>query len=117
MSDELKTCGYLHSLHNDEGETITSISDKKQNPWGIKPSNADGRWCTFEPVYTRAPSDEWQPIETAKARIRYLLKREEHIWIGRGGNIKEGYWFNDSGYACNTPTHWMPLPQPPSKGA
>jgi len=70
------------------------------------------------------PSPAWQPISTApKDDKTYVLGWAE-------SRYRDGYqqvimrWFNDAGdplhgfWVCNAiqyyPTHWMPLPQPPS---
>lgn len=63
----------------------------------------------------------WQPIETApKDGTQFLA------WVGEGWNGRmpfvitswRGYWVNEFGNGCAVenfaPTHWMPLPPPPS---
>ena len=67
-------------------------------------------------IATFKQAQTWQPIESAKAHIRLFLANDTTVWIGRGGNIKGGYWFNDSGYSSPEPTHWMPLTSPPTDG-
>jgi hypothetical protein len=61
----------------------------------------------------RAMRDKWQPIETAK-------KDGNPFWMGNCFNMRVGFWKIDCwadfdmGRQLNfTPTHWMPLPQPP----
>lgn len=66
---------------------------------------------------------EWQPIETAP-------KDGTHILLYSDQDVLEGYWcdgrkrFIETGYcfvgcgccadSLTPPTHWMPLPPPPS---
>lgn len=63
---------------------------------------------------------EWQPMETAPtdggANHEYLL------WDGKQAHIAAVWWFDDdehkmpawfNGEYRVTPTHWMPLPEPP----
>lgn len=65
---------------------------------------------------------EWQPIETAPKNTLVL------IWDGRIMCVAERWTYNGgkawnwsavgaSGYECEddfeSPTHWMPLPEPP----
>jgi hypothetical protein len=59
----------------------------------------------------------WQPIETAPRDGTKFL-----CWVPRGpyegisiNRWKEGYWWCTS--RANPPTHWMPLPEPPSPRA
>ena len=63
---------------------------------------------------------EWQPIETApKDRRGYVLLCDKKIEIG--GNLFIGWWdgrkwridFSPRWQHAITPTHWMPLPEPP----
>ena len=66
---------------------------------------------------------EWQPIETAPkdgsviivwyfsplfARWCYVGKGEKKGWAS------QDYWLSDD-FEEYKPTHWMPLPQPPTK--
>lgn len=55
---------------------------------------------------------EWQPIETApKEGALVLLWIEGGVEIGfwNGKTWDDGNFYDDIG----TPTHWMPLPEPP----
>lgn len=75
---------------------------------------------------------DWQPIETAPADQRVLLYRPTAIYwaqviTGRFNEDKyaahpKPYWKHDlehlEGKRCtkaNQPTHWMPLPLPPTE--
>ena len=66
---------------------------------------------------------EWQPIETAPKHRNLLLGHAEKKWIRFGQQfpgMKDWYYSGTterSQYAQvkgDEPTHWMPLPQPPS---
>ena len=61
---------------------------------------------------------EWQPIETAPKDGTAVLVYDGKIttaeWYGLGGYwslCRVGAWAEDSE---TDPTHWMPLPDPPS---
>ena len=56
---------------------------------------------------------ECQPIETAPKDGTYVLCAHKggHINILQFTNIGGGYWRNEHGRW--SPTHWMPLPEPP----
>ncbi len=59
----------------------------------------------------------WQPIETAPNGFGYMLlyRTGLSIFIGRRGGVREaGKWVDEEGWARH-PTHWMPLPDPPSQ--
>lgn len=72
-------------------------------------------------------SNEWQPIETApKDGTWILLYKEQELsgivqvdeWCPSIQTVKWAYdrWCECSGYsAFATPTHWMPLPKPPTE--
>lgn len=62
---------------------------------------------------------EWQPIETApKDRavlawsIDFFASVIEIVWWEEDNSDGPGWALGDSGFRC-TPTHWMPLPEPP----
>lgn len=68
--------------------------------------------------------NEWQPIETApRDGSRVLVWSKHYIWNGvytaywgRNGELNPFSWI---GGHCRVshidhPTHWMPLPEPPS---
>lgn len=64
----------------------------------------------------------WQPIETApKDGTRILLFNSYQVRLGYWGGKRPACWKEDSGRSLwgAPPTHWMPLPAPPtnSKGA
>lgn len=73
----------------------------------------------------------WQPIETAPRdgteillfqAIQYGVMMRVGNWDERGEHIDTGKrvagWTEaDDGYiGCIEPTHWMPLPEPPTQG-
>lgn len=65
---------------------------------------------------------DWQPIETVPLRIPVLIWDGEIMCVaeGLGGPRASIYWccIGADGYECkntfNSPTHWMPLPEPPA---
>jgi hypothetical protein len=76
---------------------------------------------------------EWQPIETAPkdgtpvliAECSALIDGRPHWYIDTAVNFYEldvrekDVWREREGsdVVCDSPTHWMPLPAPPSGGA
>lgn len=70
---------------------------------------------------------DWQPFETAPKdstwiQIWVIDKDGEGRWCPEAYySQREGLWITDDGYGSSvwvecygTPTHWMPLPEPPS---
>lgn len=73
---------------------------------------------------------EWQPIETAPKDGRQFLVFDPHLVVGKSDGIAlcipipNGFRFNpriewtaSNGFGIHSwqPTHWMPLPEPPTK--
>ena len=64
---------------------------------------------------------DWQPIETAPKKKRVLVVGAEggrqeiaHIYqIVEGGRWR---WWSGNDVLPFSPTHWQPLPAPPSEG-
>lgn len=63
---------------------------------------------------------EWKPIKIAPVNgVSVLLASRGEVFTGwrndsfRKGEIK-GQWFDDH-ERRRTPTHWMPLPEPPTQ--
>lgn len=65
---------------------------------------------------------EWQPIETALKDWTDVLLYDPHT--GPVGAVSQGYYsLADGGfdrwvcylYECPEPTHWMPIPKPPTE--
>lgn len=72
---------------------------------------------------------EWKPIETApKSKDLLLFCPRCGVVVGRWdrdtyASVPKPYWTNDRvrifgirGTRLDQPTHWMPIPQPPSNG-
>lgn len=75
---------------------------------------------------------KWQPIETApkgyykKVKIRDEREREVHVpeyflVPTSDGKVTISYWVPSQERFCmftkkTPPTHWMPLPEPPTEG-
>ena len=61
---------------------------------------------------------EWQPIETApKNGTRVMViefNRTDPIPITATCGVQHGRWHSIPGAYALKPTHWMPLPAPPS---
>ena len=65
---------------------------------------------------------EWQPIETAPKDGSAILgawqclnktwDMDAMFWFEEDG---EGAWFDYFGDYDHSPTHWMPLPEPPKE--
>lgn len=58
---------------------------------------------------------EWQPIATAPKATAVLA-----AWADKSGWLPQvltqghdGVWFDEDDSNFRTPTHWMPLPEPP----
>ncbi len=61
---------------------------------------------------------EWQPIETAPKDRRILLWNGDFIASGAyEGGVIDGFIMHrdvDDDWSIDEPTHWMPLPAPPT---
>ena len=64
---------------------------------------------------------EWQPIETAPrdgTRVILAALDEFYVRVAEGYFDDEWFWSTDSyrelGREGISPTHWMPLPEPPN---
>lgn len=59
----------------------------------------------------------WHPIETAPEEIYVLVWCPDYYSYEYGIAVldgEEGRWLTYEGdHELNTPTHWMPLPEPP----
>lgn len=61
---------------------------------------------------------EWQPIETAPKDTTVLLYGAKRLEMCVGMNHSRDGWVTDTTsewLSMYTPTHWMPLPEPPKK--
>jgi hypothetical protein len=64
---------------------------------------------------------EWRPIETApKDGTMFIIFQAEedgdHWFDLVSWSETENDWIDDGGtLSCDGPTHWMPLPEPPSQ--
>lgn len=54
---------------------------------------------------------EWQPIETAPVNQTVIVYGNGRIRFMRKDDL--GQWRNMMHAPRQTPTHWMPLPEPP----
>jgi hypothetical protein len=64
-----------------------------------------------------AEAAAWQPIETAPTNTPVLVCRNSHTAIGKFVKHRfDGYWIDEqTGRAAKEPpTHWCPLPAPPT---
>lgn len=57
----------------------------------------------------------WQPIETAPKDkgVRVLVTWDALVAVGERSSL--GGWWVDEWAEYKKPTHWMPLPEPPSE--
>lgn len=109
----------------------------ERSPWGERDCGCDADWAAFLSaapappiVLTDTPADPWQPIETApKDGTEVMLwlrspfdRVEKARWYEPWHNWTTGDLPHDPeigdvyGIGCAVPTHWMPLPKPPSAG-
>ena len=57
---------------------------------------------------------EWQPIETAPLNTTVLIWDGDMMWVAKAEFRRipaTWHWETPEGFV--TPTHWMPLPEPP----
>jgi hypothetical protein len=69
----------------------------------------DDRSNSRSPLVRKETAQDWQPIETAP--------KNKHLLGFQGGmypNYFETWWVNENIGWIRQPTHWMPLPEPPS---
>jgi hypothetical protein len=64
---------------------------------------------------------EWQPIETAPKykMFIYFLRRDGKQCVGLAYRTVNGEWRDSEAHEWHVrlePTHWMPLPPPPTVG-
>jgi hypothetical protein len=59
---------------------------------------------------------EWQPIETVQHQDTepVLLFTTEGVELAWWSAHNNGWLSNDGHYLYGTPTHWVPLPNPPA---
>ena len=85
--------------------------------------DADASWQVVGPLYLgaappTAQAEGWRPIETApKDKSNIVLLRQPCGSIANGFWLAEAYAGNGAWiwpYVYKTPTHWMPLPPPPT---
>ena len=62
----------------------------------------------------------WQPIDTAPkdgARVLLLFYTDAVASCHFKNHSEGGNWYTDIGFSMliERPTHWMPLPEPPSE--
>lgn len=58
---------------------------------------------------------QWQPIETAPKDGTHVLLHEPNGFSGVAGLCHFGMWLYFPGLEPIYPTHWMPLPAPPTE--
>lgn len=89
-----------------EANTLVAHGNEPSGPEAVKPP---------PPIVTELPSGEWQDIETVmpKAGERVLVYCERGTRIRIAFSSGEGHWLADGGTSLY-PTHWIPLPAPPS---
>ncbi len=55
---------------------------------------------------------EWQPIETAPKGVFVLVVEDDTVFLA--GKDDDEKWYCSHTDFDGNPTHWMPLPTPPS---
>ena len=80
------------------------------NYWKIEARQRNAQW--LEAIKPR--DSAWQPIETAPkdGKTFILIVEYGYVYIGLFDN--DGYCQDMAGAGLD-PTHWMPLPKPPTK--
>ena len=106
-----------------EGDFCGADSIDWNNPDSIKIfADEDFNQLLASEDYSAPEGNTWQPIETAPKDETQILTAGSEIEIaywqeftdtGKAKGWRDG-WFNLSGYYIH-PTHWMPLPEPPTK--
>lgn len=61
-------------------------------------------------------AQNWQPIETAPRKAWVLVAWADRPWWTPAVLLShdDDVWSDEEGSKYRTPTHWMPLPAPPS---
>ena len=57
---------------------------------------------------------EWQPIETLKKGVSVLVARAGQNSVMQAMKIDDETYYVGIGCYYKNPTHWMPLPPPPT---
>jgi hypothetical protein len=63
--------------------------------------------------YEAAKGDGWLPIDRLKPNVRVILTF--NFTDVYAGQLEDDGMFYDGSYGIPTPTHWQPLPTPPTK--
>ena len=120
-------------------EDLVSEVSAEPEPVAYQVAMSDGRWGTIfhhpdkplgahRPLYAHPPTtmtveEAWHPIETANKDAMSLLlyfPTKGRFGVKQGFYVKHDElwaWFGYSGKReakANQPTHWMPLPAPPT---
>lgn len=93
---------------------LTDCDCQNARKYGV---NYERRIRTIRKALTAYKKMQWQPIETAPRDGTLILIRINKQWIASARWIKtpKGECW-DYGLSETKPTHWMPLPEQPSKG-
>lgn len=74
--------------------------------------DVNGEWVKYEDYADLLAATQWRPIETApKDGTHVLAFHNGPIWTVWWSDTQMWHDSNDYDYR---PTHWMPLPNPPS---
>lgn len=82
------------------------------------------RWCPYcfgEGKIQLKPTKEddikmWRPIETAPKNGQFILTYSHEDRDDENRGVWINWWMHNEWFEVKNPTHWMPMPEPPTEG-